>query len=590
MKNSYWHILTASHQKFQTRNKKGIQMEMKEDNSRCYDTSVLSRSFERGGRFLQKYKADEKWAVVSPMTHHVIRDQTTPPPVPIRRQRSRSFGDYVDMRPSEITLLLPPMKPHHEESKNSPHHQNSQQIPKTRVTKNKSLVKKDNPIWISIMYGLINATIVLPVVMSFGNIIYQNEFFEPYMPVLIKLTLVSGVIHQLCFSSLSSLKFAVGSVQDAGLIFLSAMATDMVTILKSHGHKDETILATVTICLGLAAAILGMGLIVLGRLRLAGYVQLLPTSVIAGYLAYIGFFCGKSGVYLMAGTSELEVLWNKIVLILPGIVGGLLIYVMVRIIKHVAVLPVGIIVLLAMFYLALMVSNTSIEDATERGWIREAEPAPIWYHTWDYLRFGKVQWSVVPHLLLSEVSMILVVALSSSLDVAAIELEMKTPLNYNGELIMVGISNVISGLTGGYTGSYIFSQTIFSLRAGVQERLSGFVLAAAQIAVIVTPFPILTYVPNFFYGSLLSMICIDLVYEWLWDFRSKATTAEYVIGLCTFGLINALGVEYGIIAGLFAYIFCRQLGINVGELKQVYTEEEKDETQLESPPSLGLDI
>ena len=186
--------------------------------------------------------------------------------------------------------------------------------------------------------------------------------------------------------------------------------------------------------------------------------------------------------------------------------------------------------------------------------------------------------------------MILVVALSSSLDVAAIELEMKTPLNYNGELIMVGISNVISGLTGGYTGSYIFSQTIFSLRAGVQERLSGFVLAAAQIAVIVTPFPILTYVPNFFYGSLLSMICIDLVYEWLWDFRSKATTAEYVIGLCTFGLINALGVEYGIIAGLFAYIFCRQLGINVGELKQVYTEEEKDETQLESPPSLGLDI
>ena len=275
----------------------------------------------------------------------------------------------MDMRPSEITLLLPPMKPHHEESKDSPHHQNSQ-IPKTRDTKNKSLVKKDNPIWISVMYGLINATIVLPVVMSFGNIIYQNEFFEPYMPVLIKLTLVSGVIHQLCFSSLSSLKFAVGSVQDAGLIFLSAMATDMVTILKSHGHKDETILATVTICLGLAAAILGMGLIVLGRLKLAGYVQLLPTSVIAGYLAYIGFFCGKSGVYLMAGTSEPEVLRNKVVLILPGIVGGLLIYVMVRIIKHVAVLPVGIIVLLVMFYLALMVSDTSIEDATERGWIR----------------------------------------------------------------------------------------------------------------------------------------------------------------------------------------------------------------------------
>ena len=224
------------------------------------------------------------------------------------------------------------------------------------------------------------------------------------------------------------------------------------------------------------------------------------------------------------------------------------------------------------------------------GWIREAEPAPIWYHTWDYLQFDKVVWAVLPRLILSELSMIVVVALSSSLDVAAIELEMKTPLNYNSELIMVGISNMVSGLTGGYTGSYIFSQTIFSLRAGIGERLAGFVLAAVQLTVIVTPFPILTYVPNFFYGSLLSMICIDLMYEWLWDFRTKATIAEYIIGLSTFGLINLLGVEYGIISGVFVYIFCRQIGINVGELKTVYneTEEEKNPTSDQDSAVGGL--
>ena len=79
------------------------------------------------------------------------------------------------------------------------------------------------------------------------------------MPVLIKLTLVSGVVHQICFSTLSSLKFAVGSVQDAGLIFLSAMATDMVNFCQSRGYDDETILATVTISLGIGAAILGLG-------------------------------------------------------------------------------------------------------------------------------------------------------------------------------------------------------------------------------------------------------------------------------------------------------------------------------------------
>jgi SulP family sulfate permease len=44
--------------------------------------------------------------------------------------------------------------------------------------------------------------------------------------------------------------------------------------------------------------------------------------------------------------------------------------------------------------------------------------------------------------------MIFVVALSSSLDVAAIELELNSPLDYNHELKTVGISNIISGLTG----------------------------------------------------------------------------------------------------------------------------------------------
>ena len=102
-----------------------------------------------------------------------------------------------------------------------------------------------------------------------------------------------------------------------------------------------------------------------------------------------------------------------------------------------------------------------MEQATSEGWIRQSEPAPVWYHTWDYLHLDKVVWSALPQLLLTELGMIFVVALSSSLDVAAIELERKTPLNYNGELQMVGLSNMISGLTGGYTGSYIFSQTIF---------------------------------------------------------------------------------------------------------------------------------
>lgn len=134
-----------------------------------------------------------------------------------------------------------------------------------------------NPVWISITYGAINATIVLPVIMSFGAIIYRDDAFAPYIPVLVKLTIISGVVHQLCFSTFSSLPFAVGQVQDAGLIFLSGMASNVVAYCRAQGRDAETMLATVTVGLSLATVLLGCGLVLVGYLRLAEHVQRLPT-------------------------------------------------------------------------------------------------------------------------------------------------------------------------------------------------------------------------------------------------------------------------------------------------------------------------
>ncbi len=74
----------------------------------------------------------------------------------------------------------------------------------------------NNPAYISILFGLVNTAIVLPIIMSFGSIIYQHEFFRPHLSILMKLTVISGAVHQLVFSTMSSLPFAVGQVQDSG--------------------------------------------------------------------------------------------------------------------------------------------------------------------------------------------------------------------------------------------------------------------------------------------------------------------------------------------------------------------------------------
>lgn len=47
------------------------------------------------------------------------------------------------------------------------------------------------------------------------------------------------------------------------------------------------------------------------------------------------------------------------------------------------------------------------------------------------------------------------------------------PLDVDSELTTVGWSNVVSGLCGGFTGSYIFSQTIFTCRSGCHSKGVG---------------------------------------------------------------------------------------------------------------------
>lgn len=432
----------------------------------------------------------------------------------------------------------------------------------------------------SLIYGIVNLLIVLPVILSFGSTIYHDSFFSPYMSVLMKLTVVSGAVHQLTFSTFSSLPFAVGQVQDAGLIFLSAMARDIVSRLKATGADDASILATVTIGLSVYTAVLGCALVLIGKFQLASYCQLLPSSVVGGYLAFIGFFCGQAGLALM---SQVDVSgpadWYKfldrdaLVLLAPGVVGGSLIYFTVRIYRHIAVLPSMIVLLMVAFYITLWATGTSVQEATESGWISDSEESPSWYHTWDFLQIDKVVWNVLPSQTLTIIAMISVVGLSSSLDIAAIEIELKRPLDYNHELKTVGLSNILSGVCGGYTGSYIFSQTIFSLRMGIRSRLMGYIIAFCMLGFVVIPINILSYVPNFFFGSLLMMICLDLMFEWLIDVRGKVTSAEYMILLSTFALLVLLGVEFGIIAGIALYVVIQRMGFNVGNDEKLSEDE-----------------
>ncbi|OQS06360.1 Sulfate Permease (SulP) Family [Thraustotheca clavata] len=427
-------------------------------------------------------------------------------------------------------------------------------------------VQEDGSKYLKIaLYGVINAIILVPLMISFAQIIFRDPVFQPYLSELVKLTMVSGAIHQLCFSISSTLPFAVGQVQDAGLIFLSAMASSIVHSLHMSGDAFtmEQVLSTTLFTLSGSTALLGIALVITGKLKLASFVQYLPMPVVGGYFAFIGFFCLQAGLSMMSGHEIKNIFdWGELfnlkafILCSPGLIAGVFLFVVTQRVKHFTVLPTCMFTIVSLFFFGMIVSGSSFEDARAYGWIApQPNGSMSFFDIYKHFQIDHFHSEFISEQIPTWIAMYFVVAFSSSLDVAAIEMALHRPLDHNAELQTVGWSNLVSGLTGGFTGSYIFSSTIFSMKSGVDSRLTGLLVFVLELALVASPFSIIAYVPKLFFASLQTLIAVDLIMEWLIHARKSMYLREYALVWFTFLVMIIWNLQGGIVLGIVGAAF-----------------------------------
>ena len=215
----------------------------------------------------------------------------------------------------------------------------------------------------SAIFALVNVIIGLPCLYGYATVIFQHDVYVPHWAALSKLIILSSLLFQLVFTACSGPPFVVGAVQDAGLVFLSHMATRIaVTIIREEESNDDAdglsaeamehqVLSTALVLLSLGTAVLGMVMVALGRFRLAEYIELLPMPAVGGYLAFIGMFCVQAGVSLSISKNLVSVTdWVYLVqqpdaflLALPALLTGLLFTWLSRNASSDAALPLGMV-------------------------------------------------------------------------------------------------------------------------------------------------------------------------------------------------------------------------------------------------------
>lgn len=122
-------------------------------------------------------------------------------------------------------------------------------VPSSDNTSTRSLKRKPSKpslflrVFPYISYAFVNIIISVPGLYGYAAVIFNNPAFSGHMNALSKLVIMSSCVHQLGFTLFSNLPFAIGTVQDAGLLFLSAIANIIAnSILQDGGTIEEVIL------------------------------------------------------------------------------------------------------------------------------------------------------------------------------------------------------------------------------------------------------------------------------------------------------------------------------------------------------------
>eukprot|EP00560_Eucampia_antarctica_P002050 CAMPEP_0197835464 /NCGR_PEP_ID=MMETSP1437-20131217/25812_1 /TAXON_ID=49252 ORGANISM="Eucampia antarctica, Strain CCMP1452" /NCGR_SAMPLE_ID=MMETSP1437 /ASSEMBLY_ACC=CAM_ASM_001096 /LENGTH=795 /DNA_ID=CAMNT_0043440917 /DNA_START=504 /DNA_END=2891 /DNA_ORIENTATION=+ len=327
------------------------------------------------------------------------------------------------------------------------------------------------------------------------------------------------------------------------------------------GQDEKAILSTTLVMLSGGTAMMGLVLILMGRFRIADAVSYLPLPVVGGYLAFIGYFCLQAGVSLCISESMMKFKdWaymlqpDLFLLALPGLLAGVVMTLASHSIRSNVILPTVMLIIPLLFYVVIFTVGWGLDGAREYKLIsEESEPVPV-KDLFHLIEFDLINWSMVSKVFPIWIGMVFVVSFASCLDVAAISMDMGEALDTNKELATVGIANLMSGLTCGFTGSYIFSQTIFTFRTQCHSRWVGILVMVAYICVVWSEKSLLEFVPLFFLGSTLIFIGYDLLYEWIIEVRHKLIWSEYLVLLFTFAAIHVVGMDFGIILGIIVAI------------------------------------
>ncbi|MGD1860137.1 MAG: SLC26A/SulP transporter family protein [Leptolyngbyaceae cyanobacterium] len=402
----------------------------------------------------------------------------------------------------------------------------------------------------NITAGLITGLLTLTYSMSYAALIFSGDL-SSYLDVGIGSALIGTVFLGLIVALGSSLPFTIAGPDGNAAAILALIATTVaaqIPVTASNGAIAVTIWFAI-----LSSTLLTGGFLwLMGRLRLGRFVRFIPYPVVGGFLAGVGLLLAQGAFKVMTDVSptlqNLPTFFvsERLLLWLPGLILAIILKWTLGQFRHSLTLPAVLLGSTVILHVAIRLMGLTREVAIAQGWLlapfRNTNPTQLW----QTLSWQDVQWSALMTQTGSLLTLFAVVAITILLCATSLEMATNQDMDFDRELQVAGIANVLTGVFGGMVGHLSVSRSLLNRQAGATHRLSGIVAALFCGSVAIWGTEILAFLPKAILGGLLLYLGAGLLIEWIYDAYFRLSRVDYGLVLA----ILLIGARFGFLAGV----------------------------------------
>lgn len=424
--------------------------------------------------------------------------------------------------------------------------------PSTPTTLSSSSLKVQ-AVPINVLAGLVIGVLAVFLQISLAALIFSGEL-SSYFGAGIGILLIGGLISVSIATFFSCFNISINIPQDVPAAILALMAAALVA--QSDNPVSFETFATVVVVMGSSTILTGILLWWFGHYNLGRLVRYLPYPVIGGFMAGTGWllFRGGFGVLNDGGINTGLLITESMLLWIPALILAVVMLLATRFISQPLAMPLIVVAALVLFFTAITLLNGGFDNGMQKalanGWLLGPLPEEELWRPVTIAAITNANWHQVVGSSLGMLTIFLICTVSLLLNCSGLEIITKTDIDLNRELKTIGLTNMLSGLTGSSANYHMLSLSTLNQRLGATSRLAGFCAALVIATTLIFGAGILASTPKLIVAGFLIYLGISFLTEWIIDGWFKLPKIDYLLVWLILVTIATAGLLQGVIVGV----------------------------------------